>query len=605
MNTTGTVWLGLTIGCSQCHDHKFDPITQKDYYRFYAFFHNVPENGLDGSKGNAAPMISVPSIAQTREIDRLEAAIVENEAKLNRVWPEVDRAQTDWESSNATLQSTTWTVLEPGQLESRGKAKLIRQADGSVLVTGPNPDKDIYTITAPVSDGPITAIRLEALNDSGMNGGGPGRSINGNIVLTDVTLSVADPSSVDGFEPVSLVSASADFSQNAFPVAYAIDKIPETGWAIDPQEGQPHAAIFGTKAPIVATKGTRVRIILAFESIFGRHQFGKFRISVTSANNPHGKASIPAPVALALTKKPAERTEADRATIRTHYRGTVSSEGKIVTSRVDALKAERAALEAKVPTAMVMQEMAKGRDTFILKRGQYDQKGDKVTPGIPASLPKLSDDGSPNRLTLAKWLVRPDHPLVARVTVNRIWQTLFGLGLVKTAEDFGSQGELPSHPELLDWLAVEFVAPTAPGVTPWDVKAMVRLIVTSSAYRQSSRVTPELLAKDPENRLLARAPRLRLSRRIYSRWRAGCKRSARRTDWRGQCLSLSTYRPLGRAGLAIRRQELDRAGIRSKPRPRPLSTHDVHVLETDESSAHARHLRCSRPRNVHGAEISN
>ncbi len=542
VNTTGTVWLGLTVGCAQCHDHKFDPITQKDYYRFYAFFHNVPESGLDGSKGNAAPMMPVPSPDQTREIARIDAAIKETQAKLDGARPDLDTAQAAWESSGSARKAIGWTVLEPNRLSSRGKAKLTKQADSSVVVTGRNADKDIYTFSAPAEFGPIAAIRVEALPNPSLKGGGPGRSVNGNIVLTDVTLETSDATAPEKFEPVSLVSASADFSQEGFAVSNAIDKQPETGWAIDPQEGKPHAAIFGLKEPIGGGKGTSIRVILAFESQFSGHQFGKFRISATSTSDPHSRDSMPAAVAQALAKKAEARSEAERALIRSHYRSVVSSEGKSLTAKVAALGLEHAAIEAKVPTVMVMQEMASPRDTFLLKRGQYDQKGEKVVAGVPSSLPPLETGVTPNRLALAKWLVRPDHPLVARVAVNRIWQGLFGTGLVKTAEDFGSQGEPPTHPELLDWLAVEFASPQAPGATAWDVKAMVRKIVTSSAYRQSSRVPRDLLARDPENRLLARAPRLRLPAEFI---RDGALAVSGLLDPRIGGASVSPYQPSG------------------------------------------------------------
>ncbi len=536
VNTTGTVWLGLTVGCAQCHDHKFDPITQKEYYGLFAFFHNVPENGLDGSKGNAAPMIPVPSAGQRAESERLTTEIAKNEAKLAGPWPEQDAAQSAWESSAPARGAVAWTALAPTQMSSRGKAKLARGADRTVVVTGRNPDKDVYTITAPAENGPITAIRVEALTDPSLTNGGPGRSVNGNIVLTDVTVEVATPDAPDEFEPAALASASADFSQENFPAALAIDRKPETGWAIDPEEGKPHAAVFSTKAPIPAGKGTTLRVILAFESQFAAHQFGKFRISATSASDPHAKGAIPAAVASALARKPEARSDADRAAIRSHYRSTVSTEGKALAAKVAALKSERAAIEAKVPTAMVMQEMPRPRDTFILRRGQYDQKGEKVAAIVPASLPPLPKGSPANRLTLAKWLVQPEHPLTSRVAANRLWQTFFGTGLVKTAEDFGSQGEPPSHPELLDWLAVEFRE------SGWDVKATVRRIVTSSAYRQSSKVTPDGLAKDPEDRLLARAPRLRLPAEFI---RDGALSVSGLLDGRIGGASVSPYQPAG------------------------------------------------------------
>ena len=360
VNTTGTVCssTSLTVGCARCHDHKFDPITQKDYYGLFAFFHNVPENGLDGSKGNASPMIPVPSAAQRAEIDRLAAEIAKAEAKLGGSWPDLDTAQASWESSPTAREAVAWTAVDPsGDDLQCGKARLAKGPDRTIVATGRNPDKDIYTITAPVESGPITAIRVETLPDPSLAGGGPGRSVNGNIVLTDVTVEASDADAPDEFEPAALAKASADFSQENFPASLAIDGKPETGWAIDPQEGKPHAAVFSTRAPIPVAKGTTLRVILAFESKFAAHQPGKFRISVTSAADPHARGAMPAAVASALARKPEARSEAERAAIRSHYRSTVSAEGKALAARVAALKSERSSIEAKVPTAMVMQEM--------------------------------------------------------------------------------------------------------------------------------------------------------------------------------------------------------------------------------------------------------
>ncbi len=389
VNTTGTVFLGLTVGCAQCHDHKFDPITQREYYGLFAFFHNVPENGLDGSKGNAAPLIPVPRPEQRAEIDRLSAEIARTEAKLNGSWPELDSAQAAWESSGAAHHAVAWSAIDPSKMSSRGKAKLAKGPDRTIIASGRNPDKDVYTVTAPIEGGPISAIRIEALTDPSLTNGGPGRSVNGNVVLTDVTLEVAEADAPDEFEPVALAKATADFSQDGFPVSSAIDGKPETGWAIDPQEGKPHAAVFSTKSPVPGGRATALRLILAFGSPFASHQLGKFRVSVTSAKDPHAKEAIPAAVASALAKKPDARSESDRTAIRSHYRTTIHPQGKALSAKLAALKSERSAIEAKIPTAMVMQEMPRPRDTFILRRGQYDQKGEKVAAIVPASLPPL------------------------------------------------------------------------------------------------------------------------------------------------------------------------------------------------------------------------
>ncbi len=505
VNTTGTVWLGLTVGCAQCHDHKYDPISQKEYYQLYAFFNNVPENGLDGRVGNAVPVLKLPGPDQQKKLDDLAKAIKEAEHKLNGPHVELDEAQIEWEKLTQVGQGDNkveWTVLELKDFKAASSATLKRLPDDSILANGDNPPTETYTIegTAKVKD--ITAVRVEALTDESLPANGPGRPPNGNIVLTAVKVST-------GGKALKLKAASADFSQEGFPVAHAIDSDPKTGWAIHPQTGKSHFAVFELEQPVNLEGDAHLRVVLDFQSQFAQHQLGRFRISVTSAKGPHGTAQLPAKVRALVAVPADQRNDAQRAELRAYFRSSVSAQGKKLASDLARLRKEQTELDKQVPTAMVMQDLPKPRDTFMLVRGQYDKKGERVSAGVPKFLqlitaPRADAPGSATRLELAKWLVDPANPLTARVIVNRYWQMYFGTGLVKTSEDFGSQGEWPSHPELLDWLAVEFVE------SKWDVKHMQRLIVTSATYRQSSRMTPEVLAKDPENRLLARQTRLRL-----------------------------------------------------------------------------------------------
>lgn len=511
VNTTATVWLGLTIGCAQCHDHKYDPITQKDYYQLFAFFHNVPENGLDGSKGNAAPLIKVPTSEQQATIDATESEIREIESRLSGDWPEQDQAQQTWETSQDS-QAATWDVVQPAEMNAAGGATLTVDKEGAIVVTGPNPDHETYTIRATGSYTGVTAVRLETLTDDALVAKGPGRSGNGNIVMTDVRVAISGGDGVR--QPIRIASATADFSQDTFPIAYAIDEQRHTGWGIDPEQGKPHTALFKLDSPIRAEGETMLEIVLDFQSQFSKHQPGKFRLSVTRDAEPSLSTSLPGEVISSLKTPAAERTDAQRAALRSYYRTSISEHGKELATRIAALRESLRKLDEKLPTAMVMREMAQPRDTFMLMRGEYDKKGEKVSAATPGSLPPLPEGLPTNRLGLARWLVDPSQPLTSRVIVNRFWQMVFGTGLVKTSEDFGVQGELPSHPELLDWLAVEFMSPTdSHGESTggrWDVKAIVRRIVLSSTYRQASSVTPELLASDPENRLLGRGPRMRL-----------------------------------------------------------------------------------------------
>ncbi|MFI5379526.1 MAG: PSD1 and planctomycete cytochrome C domain-containing protein [Tepidisphaerales bacterium] len=497
VNTTSTVWLGLSMNCCQCHDHKFDPLTSRDYYSFYAFFNNVPENGLDGSKGNAVPFIQAPTRQQKSTIDQLATEIRKAESEMLADNAGVDAAQGVWETK-ASQQTTQWSILKAAALKSANGSTFKTLDDLSILATGPNPEKETYTLTAPATLATITAIRLEMLPHDSLAGHGPGRSENGNVVMTGVRLELAD-----GTE-IPFKSASADFSQDGFPVASVISQGKRPGWAIFPQAGKPHHAIFELATPLSLDPGTPISIAVEFNSGYARHQPGLFRLAVTGGSRPHDQDALPQNVQAILRSAADERTDAQRTDLRRFYRENVSTDLAPLRQTLAELRQRQITLNAAIPTAMVMQEMPKPRDTFLLIRGQYDKPGDKLTPATPAMLPPMPPELPRNRLGLAKWLVGGNHPLTARVTVNRYWQTFFGTGLVKTAEDFGSQGEYPANRQLLDWLATEFVR------TGWDVKAMVRLVLTSSAYRQSSFVTPQLVQNDPENRLLARGPRFRL-----------------------------------------------------------------------------------------------
>jgi hypothetical protein len=509
VNTTATVWLGLTMTCSQCHDHKYDPISQREFYQIYAFFNNVPENGLDGSKGNAAPTIKAPSKAQLAALAKLDSQIRDLEQKLLAPAHDVDDAQAEWEKKALKSKAVVWKTLEPKEMASAGGATLTKQADLSILASGANPATETYTIRADIPGLTVTALRLEALPDASFTAHGPGRSENGNFVLTNVKAELG------GTQPLTFKRATASFEQKDYPVASAISASPRPGWAIHPNVGKPAEAIFSFQPMMMQNDKTILTVRLEFQSQFSRHQIGRFRLSITDSPDPHGKSSVPTSVAAILPIPAKQRSEQQQADVRRYYRSEISTHFAHTRTQLAQSRKARTALETQGASTMVMQELPKPRDTFMLIRGEYNKKGDKVTAGVPAFLPPLPKDAPANRLGFARWLVEPAHPLTSRVIVNRYWQLFFGAGIVKTVEDFGAQGNLPSHPELLDWLATEFMTPSpAPlgssATKNWSVRDFVRLIVTSSTYRQSSVVAKEHLAKDSENRLLARAPRFRL-----------------------------------------------------------------------------------------------
>ena len=500
--TTATVFLGSTMACAECHDHKYDPFKQADFYRFYAFFNNVAEQGLDGNNDSPAPRMKVPTADQAARLGDLRARLARTEGMLAGPMPRVDDLQAAWEREQAD-SGAAWRTLDPASAASAGGSTLVKQADLSVLAGGPNPAQDVYEVVAATDLPSLRAIRLEALTDESLVGKGTGRAPNANFVLTGFQVEAAPADHPDQFAPIPLARAEADYFQadGDFRPEKAIDADPGSGWAVDgDKKREDRRLVVVPASPFGSGPGTRLKFRLRFESPFAQHAIGRFRLSVTDRDAP----GLPGPVAEALARPEGARDEAQRAALRKYYRANVSGEGRTLAASIAELKRDADALEKAIPTTMVMEELPSPRETRVLMRGDFRSRGEPVSPGVPAFLPPLPAGQPANRLGLARWLVEPGNPLVARVAVNRLWMQFFGAGLVKTANDFGTQGEWPSHPELLDWLATEFVN------RGWDVKGMVRLIVTSSAYRQASKVGRHLLDADPENRLLARGPRLRL-----------------------------------------------------------------------------------------------
>lgn len=497
VNATATVWLGLTMACAQCHDHKYDPLTMRDYYSFYAFFNTVPENGLDGRNGNAVPVLPLPTPDQVRELDEMKASIAEIEQRLSMPQSDLDATQLEWERMQGNPAPAVWKDTEVVELKSEAGTPFERLEDGSFRAGGNAPEKDVYTVQLRSPLETITGFRVEALADDLLPSHGPGRHPNGNFGLSDVQFA-AD-------QPLKIKAATADFSQADHPVSLAIDGDASTAWTILPQAGRNHAAVFELETPINHWKTeSPVTLKLVFHSGFAQHQIGRLRIRLTDSPAPREPGGLPEEIRVLLTLDEKVRSPKQQAQLQRYYREEVSSLGRQWKSELAALNKKRDALQSRIPTAMVMQEMDAPRETHMLMRGQYDQKGARVSAATPAALPPLADGEPTNRLGLARWLVSSQQPLTPRVIVNRYWQMYFGQGIVKSAENLGSQGDMPTHPELLDWLAMEFVR------SGWDVKHIQELIVTSATYRQSSAAPREQILGDPENRLLARGPRIRL-----------------------------------------------------------------------------------------------
>jgi hypothetical protein len=490
VRNVSSVWLGSTMGCCQCHDHKFDPFGMRDFYALAAFFADVREAAV----GRREPGMLVPSEEQALELKWLDAELVAARAALQIASPELADAQAAWEREQSAPSAVAWTVLQPAKAFASGGAILTSRPDGVVKASGVAPDRGSYTVVAPAGLKGVSAVRLEVFAAKDLPAVGPGRAENGNFVLTDFRVRVAD-------RPVKLVRASADFSQDGYPVANAIDGKKDTGWAVLPQTGKPHVAVFELDKPLAGA--AELTVTLDHQSEFARHLIGSFRLAVTASANPAGSLTLPDAVQAALAVPADKRTAGQKKDLDDYYR-SVAPLLAPARKKVAELEKRHDDFTKAIPKCLVT-VAGPPRTVRVLARGNWlDDSGEVVAPAVPQSLGKLAARGRPTRLDLARWIASADNPLTARVFVNRLWKLFFGQGLSKTLEDVGSQGEWPTHPELLDWLAGEFVA------RDWDVKATVRLLVTSGTYRQSSRPTARQKEVDPYNRYLARQSRFRL-----------------------------------------------------------------------------------------------
>ena len=629
-NVTAQAWMGLTMGCAQCHSHKFDPITQKEYYQFYAFFNQTE----DEDKPDERPTMPLPTPEERAKIEDLNKKIASVETKMNSVSSELAAEFSTWEKAHGA--SNAWSALEPLKMASAHGTTLTNLPDKSLLATGESPAKETYTVSFHSTQSDVSAVRLETLPDDSFPKKGCGRSPIGNFVLSEFRatfkpdsneppharylrielpgperiLSLAEvqvfsggtnvalggkasQSSIDfegppklaidgntnghfteakstthtrsendpwwevdlgseravdsvvlwnrtdsevssrlsnfhviafdaGRKPiwatkiveppkpsrqlslsaersVVLKNATATFSEKKWEIADSIDDKADKkrGWSIEGQQAMPQTAVFQTLDRL--PPGT-----LTFELV---HNYGKqttlghFRISVGALPMPvlALDTNITAILQTPVEKRSPERQQEILKWFQQYAASTAKWQKEVAgfKQQLDMLK------PVSVP---VMRELPpdQRRVTHILTKGNYLLPAEEVTPGIPAAFHSWPANAPTNRLGVARWLTSPDNPLTARVMVNRIWAQIFGVGIVETEEDFGTQGTLPSHPELLDWMAVEFRD------GGWDIKKLIKTIVMSSTYQQTSRVTPELLEKDPRNRLLSRSPRRRL-----------------------------------------------------------------------------------------------
>ena len=540
VETTSTVWMAMTMGCARCHDHKYDAIRQKDFYRFFAFFNSIPEKGLDGQAGNAEPMAQLPSPEENAQLMRLKQEIAAREKALPE--GELEPLLGEWERTRLT------------------------------------------TLPLPPRDGLVAHYEFDGhLSDSS------GHYHHARTVRGDVTFgtgAIGKAGEFNGETQLSFGNIAAFDTSDAFAIAFWFNRAGKDELAVihklDAAQGRRGYELkFDQSVPIgdlkrgahlhvnlihrwpddsiqIKTKtrilmGQTQHLVLNYDGsgkASGVHLFldGKPLELDVIRDRLTGSIQNSSPLEignkelagayrgqlddLRIYSRQLQAADIEQLSLHDPIRWMLSSDTskfsqeqlgqrrerlrdyfltfdapepyRTTYAELTRLKKEKLELDKMVQTSMVMQESEQPRETFVLIRGDYRNHGEKVSPGVPSSLPPLPGDAPANRFGLARWLVDPAHPLTARVAVNRYWQMYFGHGIVKTAEDFGSQGEVPVHPELLDWLATEFIR------SGWDVKTMQRLIVTSAAYRQSSRVSTDLLERDPENRLLSRGPRFRL-----------------------------------------------------------------------------------------------
>lgn len=517
MEAIGKSILGLTIQCSQCHSHKFDPLTQEEYYRMFAFLNNTNEAN-----------IAVYTPAEQMKRTDIVRNIREIEARLQHEHPDWQERMHVWEDSLKGSE-VPWEIVRTevsANNASGQKHELL--ADGSILAAGYAPTLHTTQFTALKPVRTVAAVRLELLNDPSLPLQGPGRSAQGLFALTEMRLEAAPADKPDQKTEVKLVRATADVNpperelepifddksgrrRVTGPIGHAIDGKGETAWGIDAGPGRrnvPRSAVFVLEKPLSIPSGA----ILTFKLVQmhggwnsddnQNNNLGRFRFSVT--DRPDAAADlVPRAVREILAIARERRTSAQVTAVFSHWR-TTRSEWKAANDQIEALWKQH----PEGSSQLVLEDREQPRETHQLQRGDFLKPGKVVGAGTPVFLNPPPADQPATRLTFARWLVDRQAPTTARAIVNRVWQAYFGTGIVSTSEDLGSKCEAPSHPELLDWLAVELME------SGWSLKHLHRLIATSATYRQSSRVTPELHAKDPYNRLLARGSRFRVDAEV-------------------------------------------------------------------------------------------
>jgi hypothetical protein len=490
----GSAFLALTTGCCECHDHKFDPLTTRDFYSLEAFFADVQEAAV----GRREPGMPVPSEEQAAELARMTEAIAAAQKELDTAV----QAVLDTASDAAALAASEpkWHTAKFEKADVQGESKLAPQDDGSLKSTGNVAAKEAYTLLLSVMPAQVAGLRLEAIADDTLPGKGPGTAPNGNFVLTDVKVLLL---AKDGKErAIKIEKAVASHSQQGHDIATAIDNNAGSGWALLPKVGESHEAVFQLAENVALADGAKLKVVLAFRSQFPKHNIGRLRLATTGDAKPADKW-ISADLRTVLAKTATDRTTEDKQKLAAFYRDR-APQTQPQREKLQQFMAKKQQFEDAIPKTLISIS-GTPRVVRILPRGNWlDDSGEEVQPAPPTFLGNFNvKDRRATRLDLAEWLLNPQHPLTSRVFVNRVWKLMFGRGLTKSAEDFGTQGEYPSHPELLDYLAVDFQE------NGWNVKRLIKDMVMTRTYRQSSLVPKGMQEKDPANIWLARQSRFR------------------------------------------------------------------------------------------------
>jgi mono/diheme cytochrome c family protein len=519
LDCLGKSVLGLTIQCAQCHSHKFDPISQTEYYRLLAFLNNDYE-----------AISWVYTDEQQAKIAKINQEVGQLEAQLKQEHPDWQQRLAAWEV-DAKKAAHAWTILEPIDPDFiGGLAHPQALPDGSVITLGFRPEGGDLVVLGATKMAGVTGLRLDALTHGDLPFGGPGRSRRGTFAVSELIIEAQPLNKHDSkWDKVKVADAIADFAQAkqvlgepwrrsdkearvVGPASFLIDGKDDTAWGADRGPGRRHqdlAANLRFEKPVSFPGGTRFKITLRFQhggsDAHGRTNnfLGRFRLSITDSDKP--LPALPSFVTETLDIPAEKRTEQQTESLFNFWREKDSNLAA-ANAAIDKVWADYPEGETVLNLAARKPEHC--RQTALLERGNWQKPTTPVTPGVPAALHSLPQGAPPNRLSLARWLVDRRSPTTARVEVNRVWQSVFGIGLVETAEDFGVRASTPSHPELLDWLAVDFMD------HDWSLKYLLRKIVTSATYGQDSRFTAELLERDPKNRLLARGPRFRVDAEV-------------------------------------------------------------------------------------------